>query len=836
MRRWHPLWTLLLSLCWCSCSDTLNTGTSGAQADQEDLADAHSDVNFPADLVGDLVTDPPTDVVEEPDLAMPDQGADRNQGDPDQSEAGEDQREDPEVDQDLAPDSDDVDEHDEESDADTSGEVDTIEFCDGILCGDVCCSAPNECVQDQCLPPCASGVRCGPDQSICCGDEQVCLSGACEDIGGACLDSYDCDSGYFCEPTLARCLPQGDEVSCEVIPVFESFEILKEWSWEVEQVISIPIVADIEGDATPEVVVNATRMGEGGGWPDGQIVILNGATGAEIRRFDSPLSHGRSTIAVGDVDGDFAPDVIYASAPVSASGSTIHAVAADGTPIWTARSDGEDVVVVVENAAVTLANFDDDPQTEVVLGAMLIDHDGTVIWNQDGEGPSFGTNALYTGGISAVADINDDGRPEIVSGAHAWLVNWGGPNEEGNDPVEPLWLEPYDGPDGYPAVADLDGDSTPEVVIVGSRELRIVNGADGTLWCAQDECAEAADRVQPLLLPGEETKNRGGPPTISDFDDDGRPEIGIAGGYAYTVYDIYRPDETVVYEQEEAPEPGQIYVRWTDETRDLSSNATGSSVFDFEGDGSAEVIYADECFMRAYSGTDGSNKLTIPSSSATIHEYPLVVDVDGDNNSEIVIVANSTSSATNCGHVEDYEGRQGVFVYGDPQDRWVRTRRVWNQHTYHVTNATSDGNVPASEVNNWEAEGLNNYRQNVQGEGVFNAPDLALRVNVDTSECSEGAMNLSITVSNIGDLGVGPGVSIVIYNGTDDSGDVVATVSTDSALLPGASLILTHRLAVVIDDEYDFYLEIDEGEVAIIECEDENNAVGLEEVGCFEKS
>ncbi|MCA9564479.1 MAG: hypothetical protein KC561_13375, partial [Myxococcales bacterium] len=332
------------------------------------------------------------------------------------------------------------------------------------------------------------------------------------------------------------------------------------------------------------------------------------------------------------------------------------------------------------------------------------------------------------------------------------------------------------------------------------------------------------------------SSNRGGPPTIADFDDDSRPEIGIAGGYAYTVYDIYRPGEEVVYEQATAPQPGEIYVRWTETTQDLSSNATGSSVFDFEGDGSAEVIYNDECYMRAYSGADGSSKLTIANSSATIHEYPLVVDIDGDNNSEIVIVANVTNASSNCDHIENYTPRQGIFVYGDPQDRWVRTRRVWNQHSYHVTNATSDGNVPVSEADNWDVPGLNNYRQNVQGEGVFNAPDLVLQANVDTSSCEQHSFDLSISVSNIGDLGVGEGVPIVVYSGSDESGTILDTITTERALLPGSSLTLTHRVDNVIYDlGYDFFITIGSGENTVIECEDGNNAVTLTEVGCLDK-
>jgi len=37
-----------------------------------------------------------------------------------------------------------------------------------------------------------------------------------------------------------------------------------------------------------------------------------------------------------------------------------------------------------------------------------------------------------------------------------------------------------------------------------------------------------------------------------------------------------------------------------------SSNVTGSSVFDFDANGAAEVVYADECFLRMYDGSTGT--------------------------------------------------------------------------------------------------------------------------------------------------------------------------------------------------------------------------------------
>jgi hypothetical protein len=41
------------------------------------------------------------------------------------------------------------------------------------------------------------------------------------------------------------------------------------------------------------------------------------------------------------------------------------------------------------------------------------------------------------------------------------------------------------------------------------------------------------------------------------------------------------------------------------QTQDCSSAFTGSSVFDFDGNGKAEVVYADEQYMRIYDGTTG---------------------------------------------------------------------------------------------------------------------------------------------------------------------------------------------------------------------------------------
>jgi hypothetical protein len=56
-----------------------------------------------------------------------------------------------------------------------------------------------------------------------------------------------------------------------------------------------------------------------------------------------------------------------------------------------------------------------------------------------------------------------------------------------------------------------------------------------------------------------------------------------------------------------------------------------------------------------------------------------------------------------------------VQVIRDEQDRWVPTRRIWNQHTYHVSNVREDGVIPVLEPKSWLE--TNTFRTNVQMEG-----------------------------------------------------------------------------------------------------------------------
>src|SRR5690606_11414435 len=128
---------------------------------------------------------------------------------------------------------------------------------------------------------------------------------------------------------------------------------------------------------------------------------------------------------------------------------------------------------------------------------------------------------------------------------------------------------------------------------------------------------------------------------------DGRPEIGVAGGSRFTVFDLDCEGSTGASSAGCARAPGQpLGQLWSRPAHDFSSNTTGSSVFDFDADGVAEVVYRDECYLRVYRGTDGEVLFSQAASSLPGTEYPVIADVDGDFNSEIVVSRTELASTT----------------------------------------------------------------------------------------------------------------------------------------------------------------------------------------------
>ena len=119
-------------------------------------------------------------------------------------------------------------------------------------------------------------------------------------------------------------------------------------------------------------------------------------------------------------------------------------------------------------------------------------------------------------------------------------------------------------------------------------------------------------------------------------------------------------------------------------------------------------MYGDEDFIWAFA-ENGNPVVQQPRTSATVVEYPVVADVDNDGSAEIVV--GSSHYLVYSGDMSEYPT---VQVFEDAESRWIQARRIWNQHTYHVTNVREDGTIPQVEPKHWLS--LNTFRTNAQIE------------------------------------------------------------------------------------------------------------------------
>jgi hypothetical protein len=141
----------------------------------------------------------------------------------------------------------------------------------------------------------------------------------------------------------------------------------------------------------------------------------------------------------------------------------------------------------------------------------------------------------------------------------------------------------------------------------------------------------------------------------------------------------------------------------------------------------------------------------------------------------------------------------------------VRTRRIWNEHTYHVTNVGEDGKVPAKELPNWTQPGLNDYRQNRQPGSELSAPDAVVSIAPDCGT----AYGLVATVRNLGSASLPAGVAVGFYQGAPPNGTLLGAGQTTKVLHPAeaenVTLPLPNAPAAVTSGTDPVYAVVDDG-------------------------
>jgi len=475
-------------------------------------------------------------------------------------------------------------------------------------------------------------------------------------------------------------------------------------------VLSTPMVADLrvyrdpDTPARPSIIAVFDDGADGSSeLPTGLIRILDGRTCALQDNLSMQMVSHSSPVAVGDLDGDGRPEIVAFKAggglvafhyvlntPGSDAGVNDEGVAmdaaenlgtdtgtdtgttddahdaadeahdatddaAESTPVdagpppprgrwevlWTSSRDGTAFNPTGGGwAGPSLVDLDNDGRPEVLRHGMVFDGRTGVYLGGESVAPAI--RGYSNGGFSVVVDIDEDDEMELVTGAG--VFRWDVPTRAW---VRESWYERGDctGPgcgEGHVAVANFGAYTSPRVTDPALPEIAVASAGHIRI-----DTMDGRTVFGPVALPG---GGVGGPPTVADFDGDGLPEVAAAGAQAYSVFD---PDcaqsATLARLGGRCEATGRTGVLWSRPSQDMSSNVTGSTSFDFEGDGRVEAVYADECFARVYDGRTGTVLFSQHHSSCTWYENPVVADVDGDLRAELVVGSNFNCGSTTTG-------------------------------------------------------------------------------------------------------------------------------------------------------------------------------------------
>ncbi|MFH1465705.1 MAG: VCBS repeat-containing protein [Pseudomonadota bacterium] len=495
--------------------------------------------------------------------------------------------------------------------------------------------------------------------------------------------------------------------------------------------LSQPLVADMNGDGLPEIIVNFLTSFAGG---DGRLVVLKGdGSGTLWQDSSANLAYG-SPPALGDVDGDGRPEVVvvreYASALFAAGDYTAAMYDDNGTVLW--ESEHFIGLDFDWGTAPIISDMDHDGHYEVVVGRVILNADdgstrGVGAYGRGCYGlVTIGTMNVSESSVPAVTDLDLDGVEEVIVGNAAY-------DPDGNALRHDASQE-----DAMIGIANLDDDPEGEIVAVTYNTVRAQDTDGSTLW-GPVEIASA---------------NILSTPAIGDLDLDGRPEIVVAGGNRLL---CLNHDGTTL---------------WSAAVHD-ESGATGASIFDFEGDGKPDVVYIDEVEMVAYEGATGAVKFySTEHASNTMFDYPTIADVDGDDQAEIVVCHNGYG--------------YGLSVYGDQDESWVPARKVWNQHAYDIDNVNDDGTVPQNRTYGFTTH--NTWHSAIATDGSSLTQDLEAEItDVCLDDCDLGRVWAAVRMRNVGLEATEEDLSLALYSSCGGSHDLLSTVTVPAGLASGRS-------------------------------------------------
>lgn len=363
--------------------------------------------------------------------------------------------------------------------------------------------------------------------------------------------------------------------------------------------------------------------------------------GSEFRRTygvyntNGSISLPMSSPAIGDVTGDGIADIV-----VGSMDGWLVVLTSDGS-----ATQQRSVLVGDGNAAIqatpALADLNGDGVLDVVVASLrnVPGQSQVIAYNMRPATPQVLFAASDSGlspgsgflGTPAVGDINGDGSPDIVAAGfdqriHAWGLNGA------ELPGFPVYS--YDSSLSSASLADVNGDGRLEIVVGGDMDYGQPLPPGGYLWVLRGDGTSLPGF--PMHLGSEVIWSS---PAIADLNGDGLLDVIVGSGQNFAT-----GDSTKLYAITPAtasPVPGWPQV--------LGSFTTPSpAVADVDGNGRLTVVEATSGGWIYAFNSDGTlrwqscalnfSSCPIDPRYASVISSPVIADVDGDGIAEVLYV------------------------------------------------------------------------------------------------------------------------------------------------------------------------------------------------------
>ena len=614
--------------------------------------------------------------------------------------------------------------------------------------------------------------------------QEICNNGI-DDDGNGLVDCYDpqcngnsaCSGFFYGKPAL----------SCTTNPTNPAFSLNTIWQSPMDvSTRSTMMVGDMDGDGTPEVVCHQNGVNE--------LFILDGQTGAIEVTVNCPaIADLVDAIAIGDTDDDGLGEIyVVTSDNVLRCFENNGSPKAGFTPPTTFFTDESTPGITDFNQDGIPEIYKDNKIYHSLTGALIASGTGST-----GNNP--GSNGAPASMPVAADVLPDNYCPncaglELVCGNVVYAVNITAGTITPVANSLPAALK-----DGFTCVADMDMDGQLDVIVTSNGTIYVWDPRTGI------------QMGNTFNIPN---TSAGGRANIADYDNDGLPEIGAGGFNTYVVIDV--DTATNILSQ-----------KWIKTIVDGSQHTT-ASVFDFDCDGLAQVVYRDENNLFVWDGATGNVIASIPCGSATRSEFPTIVDVDGDGQVNIVCAC-ATGNGGAAGKVK---------AFNSSTNQWVGSRKVMNQHAYCVINVNDDLSIPIQQQNHALLPKLNGFlAQSPIFDVNWNINCIPLaNVNVEINAviyCQKpDTVIVGLKVCNIGSKVTTSPLNVSVYNGDPLSGGTLISMFPLTSTILADSCSYDTVLVPFTGTSATFYVYAnDDGsspanapETGFTECDSSNNS------------